>query len=75
MAKMAKDVQTYQMDPIHAAEVAEEAGAKKLVFNHIVPPLPINFAETVFLEGTGDVFGGEIIMGEDNMRFELSPKN
>jgi ribonuclease Z len=75
LAKMTADTMTYQMDPIHAAEVAQAAGARKLLFNHITPPLPNAFADMIFLEGVMHVYSGEVIMGEDGMRFDLSPIN
>ncbi len=74
MSKILTDVQDYQMDPIHAAEVARDAGAKKLVFNHIVPPLPNILAEGIFLNGISDIYQGEVILGKDGMMFSLDPK-
>ncbi|MCP4750730.1 MAG: MBL fold metallo-hydrolase [Proteobacteria bacterium] len=75
MAKMMADILDYHMTPVQAAEVAQEAGAKKVVFVHVVPPL-INFIlERRYMEGTDDAFDGDIVLGEDGMRFELDPKN
>jgi len=28
----------------------------------------------MFMEGTREVYGGEIVLGEDGMSFELDPK-
>jgi ribonuclease Z len=62
------------MSPVEAAEIAQEANVKTLVLVHIAPPVENFLAKRMFLEGTGDVFDGEIILGEDRASFELDPK-
>ncbi|TFF89644.1 MAG: MBL fold metallo-hydrolase [Promethearchaeota archaeon] len=74
-AKMLTDVQDYHMEPRIAAELAKEAAVKKLVIVHIVPPLPNEKADKMYLKGVEEIFDGEIIMGKDNMKFKLEPKN
>ena len=74
LSKIMKDVTDYHIDPVQAGEVAQEAGAKKLVFNHVVPPIINRIVKSIFLSGVKDVFDGEIILGEDGMRFTLAPK-
>jgi ribonuclease Z len=74
LSKIMKDVLDYHIDPVQAGEVAQEAGAKKLVFNHVVPPITNRIAKSIFLSGVKDVYDGEIILGEDGMRFALAPK-
>lgn len=74
LAKILTDIQNYQMSPVQAAEVARDAGVEKLVFHHIVPPLPVQPFETVFLEGVGEVFPGRVIVGTDGLSFSLPPK-
>lgn len=74
LATQLHDIQDYHITPVQAAEVAKEAGARKLVFVHIVPPL-LNFvAEHSFLAGVDDVYDGDIILGEDGMTFSLNPE-
>ncbi|MFX0082600.1 MAG: MBL fold metallo-hydrolase [Candidatus Hodarchaeota archaeon] len=73
-AKILTDVQTYHMDPISAAKLAEEAHVKKLVFVHITPPLPNKNVENIYLNGVVDEFSGDIVLGEDRMKFSLEPK-
>ncbi len=74
LSKIMKDVLDYHIDPVQAGEVAQEAGAKKLVFNHVVPPITNRIAKSIFLSGVKDVYDGEVILGEDGMRFALAPK-
>ena len=73
--KILTDVQDYHMEPKIAAELAKEAAVKKLVIVHIVPPLQNEKADKMYLKGVEEIFDGEIIMGKDNMKFKLEPKN
>jgi ribonuclease Z len=73
-AKMMQDIPEYHMSPVQAAEVARDAGAGKLVLNHVVPPVTNFLAGRMFMEGVRDVYGGEIVLGEDGMSFALDPK-
>jgi len=74
VAKILTDIQNYHMDPVSAAKLANEARVKKLVFIHITPPLLNKNVETIYLKGVSDVFEGEVILGEDRMKFSLEPK-
>jgi ribonuclease Z len=75
LAKITKDIMEYLMDPVQAAEVAKEAGAKTLVLAHIVPPVTNFILKRMFMKGVGDVYDGEVVMGEDGMTFTLDPKS
>lgn len=44
---------------------------KRLVLNHIVPPLPLRFAYPAFLGDSEHHFAGPITVGEDGMLFSL----
>jgi ribonuclease Z len=61
------------MTPVQAAEIAKEAGVRKLIFVHIVPPLMNFVAKHSFLSGVDDIYDGDIILGEDGMTFTLNP--
>lgn len=74
LAKIMKDIPDYHMSPVQAAEVAREADVKKLVLNHIAPPVTNFFAKRVFMEGVREAFPGDVVLGEDGMSFELDPK-
>jgi len=75
IGKMLFDTLDYHIDPVDAGKVAKEANAKKLVFNHIVPPVTNFLAKKMFLDGVDDIYDGDIVMGEDGMEFIFEPKN
>lgn len=73
-AKIMSDIPDYHLTPVQAAEVAQAAGVRKLVFTHVVPPIS-NFAlKRIYLEGVSDAFHGDVVVGEDGMTFELAPR-
>jgi len=74
LTKIMKDIQDYHMSPVQAAEVAREADVKKLVLNHIAPPVTNFFAKRIFMEGVREAYDGDVVLGEDGMSFELDPK-
>jgi len=74
MAKIMTDIPDYHLTPVQAAEIAEEAAVKKLVFYHIVPPLTNFILKRLYLEGVSDVYDGDVEIGEDGMTFEFEPK-
>lgn len=70
-AKVMHDIPDYHATPVQAAEIANEAGVKLLVFSHIVPRLPNALAERVFLRGVSDVRSGDYEIGYDGLYLEL----
>jgi ribonuclease Z len=75
LVKLLKDIQDYHMEPTTAAQVAKEAGVKKLVYVHVTPVIPNEVAEKRYLQGVSDIFDGEVILGKDRMKFRLKPKS
>ena len=74
LSKIFTDITDYHLTPIQAAEIAQKAGVKKLVFYHVVPP-PTNFIlKRRYLKGVDDVYSGHVEIGEDGMTFNLEPK-
>ena len=55
----------YHCTPEQAAELAQKAGVKKLVFTHIIPPT----ASEEIVQRARKLFSGEVIAGTDLMRF------
>lgn len=74
IATIAHDILDYHTTPVEAAETAQEAQVGHLLFNHIVPPLPIQPLENVFVKGVDEVFDGEFTIGKDGT-FVTLPAN
>jgi ribonuclease Z len=71
MTQIMRDILNYHTTPEEAAEQAAAAGAKELVLNHIVPPLPLRFAYPAFLGDAAKFYDKPITVGEDGMLFSL----
>ncbi len=71
LAHVMQDILNYHTTPEQAAAQANTAQVKQLVFNHIVPPLPVKFAYPAFVGDAAKFFGGPITVGEDGMLFTL----
>lgn len=70
-AKIFADILDYHTSPEEAARAAQEAGAGQLVLYHIVPQLPLEMLEPVFLGDAKSDFDGPITVGQDGMIFSL----
>lgn len=66
-AKIMRDVPSYHATPVEAAESAKEAGAKHLVLYHIVPPLPLDALERVYMSGVARVYDGPVTLASDGL--------
>ena len=71
MSKIFTDITDYHLTPVQAAEIAQKAGVKKLVFYHVVPPLTNFILKRRYLKGVNDAFDGDVEIGEDGMTFKL----
>ena len=71
MSQVMRDIVNYHTTPEEAATQAAAAGAKELVLNHIVPPLPVRFAYPAFLGDAAKFYDQPITVGEDGMLFSL----
>ncbi len=69
--KITTDILDYHTSPVEAAEVAQAAGVGHLLFNHIVPPLPIAALEGVFMAGVSDAYDGPATLGTDGTMISL----
>jgi ribonuclease Z len=70
-AKIMHDIVTYHTTPVQAAEIANMADAKLLVFTHINPPLPNGIAESAFLHGVAGARHGDWMLGRDGTLIRL----
>jgi len=71
IAKITDDILDYHTTPVEAAEVAKAAGAKHLLFYHVVPPLPLPGLDQVFLDGVSDAYSGGVTLGRDGTLVSL----
>ncbi|WP_040500463.1 MBL fold metallo-hydrolase [Henriciella marina] len=71
LSKIFRDILDYHASPVEAAETAQDAGVRELVFTHMVPPLPNKFLHAPFLEGVDDAFNGRAAIGEDGLMISL----
>lgn len=70
-ARIMHDIPGYHSSPVGAARIANEAGVKRLVFTHMLPPLPNGVAERMFLEGVAAVRPGGVELGHDGLLIRL----
>lgn len=70
-AQLLRDAIDYHAPPVDAAEIANAAGARLLIFTHVVPPVPNRIAERVFLRGVDDVRPEGTLVGYDGLRVTL----
>ncbi|MDE3114428.1 MAG: MBL fold metallo-hydrolase [Pseudomonadota bacterium] len=70
-AKIMHDIPGYHSSPVGAARIANEAGAKLLVFTHLLPPLPDWIARRLFLEGVAAVRPKGVEIGHDGLLIRL----
>ena len=75
LARITRDILDYHSSPIEAAEVARDARVGHLLYNHIVPPLPIPTMEEIFLEGVDDVYEGPVTIGRDGTLVKLTAED
>lgn len=75
MASIMEDILTYHASPEDAAKLAEEAGVRHLLLNHIIPPLPVSDLKAAFLGDARKHYSGPITVGEDGMFFSLPAEN
>lgn len=70
-AKIMQDIPAYHASPLDAAAIANAAGAKLLVFTHMVPMLPNKAAERLFLSGIGAARPDGVELGHDGRLIRL----
>jgi ribonuclease Z len=70
-ARITVDILDYHATPVEAAQTAERAGARHLLFYHVVPPLRVPGTELVFLDGVSDAYTGGVTLGRDGTRISL----
>jgi ribonuclease Z len=59
------DILSYHTSPEAAAGIAQRAGVRYLLFDHIIPPLPTTALDGPFLGKAAQIFHGPIRVGQD----------
>ncbi len=70
LKSVAEDIQESHIRPEEAARVAKEAGVKKLLITHVLPPVP-ELLINPFLRDARAVFNGEVRMANDGTLAKL----
>ncbi len=70
-AKIMHDIPGYHSAPTGAARIANEAGAKLLVFTHMLPILPNDAAKRMFLSGVSAIRPDGVEIGHDGLLIRL----
>jgi ribonuclease Z len=65
LRRILHDIVGYHASPEDAATIARDAGVGALLLNHVVPPLPLDALEPVFLGDAPRIFGGPLRVGRD----------
>ena len=72
VGKIGDDIETYHSSPVDAAEIANQAGVRLLVYTHFTPPLATWLLEPVFFEGVEAIRPREKwAIGADGTHVEL----
>lgn len=73
-AARARGVVAYHAGTLDVADIAETAGVGHLVLSHLLPVPPNWIAESIFVEGMDQRFGGEITVARDGTELTLPPR-
>jgi ribonuclease Z len=73
LGKITHDIPSYHSTPADAAKVAAGARVRRLVYYHIIPPLPSPILKNLFMGDAKKYFKGPITIGKDGMLFFLPP--
>jgi ribonuclease Z len=71
LAKLLGDIQNYHTSPVEAADLANEAGVKLLVFYHLTPAPANVLTKRMFVRGVSDVRKGDWLLSRDGTFIEL----
>lgn len=71
LAKIFADIRDYHATPGEAADIANRAGVKLLVFHHLTPPPTNLLFSMAFTRGVSSVRSTGWVLGEDGMLFTL----
>lgn len=70
-AKIMADIPSYHATPEQAAQVAQAAGVRALVYYHMIPAPPLRLLEAAFLGDAAQHYGGQITVARDGLLVSL----
>jgi ribonuclease Z len=71
-AAMTRDMVSHHTTTLELAEIARDAGVKKLAITHLVPSIPpADAAEANFVRGMAAIYPGPIVVGRDGMVIKI----
>lgn len=71
LASVLRDTSSYHIDPVEAAQLANEAGVRDLVYTHIAPPIVMPLLRTPWLRGVRDVRPEGVRIGHDGLMITI----
>lgn len=75
MAQITHDILDYHTTPVEAAEAANQADVRLLVYYHLVPYPQNILLERIFLRGVSDVRDEGVMLGFDGLLIDLPPNS
>lgn len=67
LAGVLRDTSRYHINPVEAAQLANRAGVRELVYTHIAPPLVFGLLKTPWLRGVSKERPDGVTIGRDGM--------
>jgi ribonuclease Z len=67
LASVLKDTSRYHINPVEAAQLANRAGVRELVYTHMAPPLVFGLLKTPWLRGVAKERPEGVTIGHDGM--------
>ncbi len=73
VAALLEDVPSYHAPTLDVARLAHEAGVRRLVLSHVIPPLPNDGPQlAAFTAGMAEIYAGPIEVAQDLQRIGVS---
>lgn len=69
--QISHDILNYHTTPVEAAQIAQAAGVKHLLYYHLVPAMPVKRLEPIFLRGVAKAYAGGVTVGRDRSWVQL----
>jgi ribonuclease Z len=71
LASVLRDTNDYHITPVQAAELANQAGVRELVYTHVAPPIAFPLIETPWMRGVRDVRPRGVRIGHDGLMITI----